>query len=127
MGEHPNVVAVRDLMDAFDAMDVDRIRAGLAEDVKWHMIGGKTTEGLEALEDMMMPMAEDFTIAADVHDIVGNDEHVIALVSATARSGDQEFSYRTAEILHLKDGKITERWAFSDDTEAINRFFAQFS
>ena len=127
MGEHPNVVAVRDLMDAFDAMDVDRIRAGLAEDVKWHMIGGKTTEGLEALENMMMPMAEDFTIAADVHDIVGNDEHVIALVSATARSGDQEFSYRTAEILHLKDGKITERWAFSDDTDAINRFFAQFS
>jgi ketosteroid isomerase-like protein len=127
MDEHPNVVAVRDLMDAFDAMDVERIRAGLADDVTWHMIGGKTTEGIEALESMMTPMAEDFSISADVHDIVGNDEHVVALVNATARSGDEEFSYRTAEILHVKDGKITERWAFSDDTEAINRFFAQFS
>ena len=127
MDEHPNVAAARDLMDAFDTMDVERIRAGLAEDVKWHMIGGNTTEGIEALESMMTPMAEDFSISADVHDIVGNEDHVIALVNATARSGDQEFSYRTAEILHVKDGKITERWAFSDDTEAINRFFAQFS
>jgi ketosteroid isomerase-like protein len=38
--------------------------------------------------------------------------------------GDQSLTYRTAEILHMKDGKITERWAFSDDTEAINRFFS---
>jgi hypothetical protein len=24
----------------------------------------------------------------------------------------------------MRDGKITERWVFSDDTEAIRRFFA---
>jgi hypothetical protein len=24
----------------------------------------------------------------------------------------------------MRDGKITERWVFSDDTEAIKRFFA---
>jgi hypothetical protein len=28
-----------------------------------------------------------------------------------------------AEIYHVRDGKISARWAFSDDTEAINRFF----
>ena len=27
--------------------------------------------------------------------------------------------YRTAEIRHANDGKITEPWAFADDTEAI--------
>jgi hypothetical protein len=26
-----------------------------------------------------------------------------------------------------EDGKITERWAFSDDTQAINEFFGQFA
>jgi hypothetical protein len=31
--------------------------------------------------------------------------------------------YRTAEILHMKDGKVTEHWAFSDDTAAITDFF----
>jgi ketosteroid isomerase-like protein len=33
-------------------------------------------------------------------------------------------AYRTAEIMHFRDGKITARWAFSDDTAAINEFFA---
>lgn len=127
MGDHPNVAAVREMLDAFNDFDVDRIRAGLAPDIKWHMIGGETAEGLEALASTMSDSSEGFSITADVHDIVGNDEHVIALVNAKVTAGDQEFSYRTAEIMHVKDGIVTERWAFSDDTEAINEFFAQFS
>lgn len=127
MAEHPNVTIARELLEAFNARDEDRIRARMANDVKWHMIGGDSVEGLEALAGTMSDMDSDFSIETDVHDIVGNDEHVIALVNATARSGDQEFTYRTAEIMHVSEGRVTERWAFSDDTEAINRFFAQFS
>jgi len=44
-------------------------------------------------------------------------------VNATATKDGQTFKYRTAEIHHIKDGKITERWAFSDDTDRINKFF----
>jgi hypothetical protein len=40
--------------------------------------------------------------------------------------GDDEFSYRTAEITHVLDGKVFERWAFSDDTQVIIDFFARF-
>ena len=46
------------------------------------------------------------------------------MVTATARMGDQELVYRTAEIYHMRDGKVTERWAFSDDTQRIIDFFA---
>jgi ketosteroid isomerase-like protein len=127
MGDHPNVGVVRELMEAFNSGDDDRIRSGMDDDVKWHMIGGETVVGLEALAGAMSAMDDDFTIETEVHDIVGNDEHVVALVEATVRAGDQEFSYRTAEIMHVQDGKITERWAFSDDTAAINEFFGQFS
>ena len=59
-----------------------------------------------------------------VHDVVANDEHVIALVEATATRDGKTLNYRTAEIMHIRDGKITERWAFSDDTAAIVEFFA---
>ena len=127
MEEHPNVTAARAMFEAFDTQDVESIRANMAEDVVWHMIGGETVVGLQALAEMMGAAEGDFRIETEVHDIVGNDEHVIALVNATAIAGDQTFSYRTAEITHVKDGKVTERWAFSDDTEAINRFFGQFS
>jgi ketosteroid isomerase-like protein len=51
----------------------------------------------------------------------------VGLVTATVKVGDQEFTYRTAEIMHIANGQITERWAFSDDTEAINNFFGQFA
>ena len=66
----------------------------------------------------------DFTMTGDTHDVVGNDDHTVALLSATATRGGKSFSYRVAEIYHLRDGKITERWAFSDDTAAIAAFFA---
>lgn len=59
---------------------------------------------------------------ADLHDVVANDDHVVGLVTATVRVGDEAFTYRTAEIVHVKDGKVTERWAFSDDTQAITDF-----
>lgn len=127
MGDHPNVTLVRELMDAFESGDVEAIRARMTDDVRWHMIGGETVVGLDALAGTMSAMDDDFGIETDVHDIVGNDEHVIALVNATVRAGDEEFSYRTAEIVHVVDGKVTERWAFSDDTGAISEFFGRFS
>ncbi len=51
-------------------------------------------------------------------------DHVVALVKAHATRGDQSLDYNTAEIFHLKDGKISERWAFSDDTARITEFFS---
>ena len=55
---------------------------------------------------------------------MANDEHAVALTDAEADRGGRHLSYRTAEIFHVKDGKITARWAFSDDTQAIIDFFA---
>jgi hypothetical protein len=40
-------------------------------------------------------------------------------MTVTATRGDKTLQYRTAEIYHMKDGMITARWAFSDDTARI--------
>jgi hypothetical protein len=68
-------------------------------------------------------MAEGGTIKTETHDVVANDEHTIQLVTATATIGDRQLVYRTAEIYHMRDGLVTERWAFSDDTQRIIDFF----
>jgi len=52
------------------------------------------------------------------------DEIKIQLMNVTARRGGKTLEYRTAEIYHMSDGKITARWAFSDDTAAILEFFS---
>ena len=66
----------------------------------------------------------DYEITFEVHDILGNDEHVIVLGDAHGTRAGKTLDYRVAEIYHLRDGKIIERWAFSDDTAAITAFFA---
>ena len=64
------------------------------------------------------------TIKYELHDVVANDDHAIALGTATATRNGKTLVYRTAEIFHIRDGKATERWAFSDDTAEIVAFFA---
>jgi len=128
MQEHPNATLVRKAIEGMSTGDFSGQLELLAHDVVWHEIGSdEPVRGKEALMARFaaMPIPEGSGFAVDVHDVVANDEHTIALATATATMGDQSFTYRTAEIMHVRDGKITERWAFSDDTDRISRFFAQ--
>jgi len=126
--EHPNVTLIREGMDAFNNGDIDAYAAQLSDDIVWHQIGAPTLNGKQELAANMPADGTGWSITTDVHDIVGNDDHVIALVTAHATRPDgQTLDYRTTEIVHVRDGKITERWAFSDDTQKIIDFFAGFA
>ena len=125
MDDHPNAAVVRKAAEEFernqDPMAPFEI---VADDIVWHEIGrDEPIRGKQALMERFQQMPEGASITTETHDVVANDEHCIQLVTATATMGDQQLVYRTAEIYHMRDGKITERWAFSDDTERINRFF----
>ena len=122
MGDHPNATAYK---EAFNVEDPDSLREALADDVVWHMIGGETLQGADAVMESMSGLANvDFSL--DLHDVVANDDHMVALMAVSVKAGDQTINYRTAEIYHVSDGKVTERWAFSDDTQRISDFFSQF-
>jgi ketosteroid isomerase-like protein len=123
MSEHPNVTLLRRAADEMQSEGVQAMAKYLADDVVWHEIGrAAPRRGIAELS--ATAGAADYDITWETHDIVVNDDHVVVLGTATATRGDRTLTYRTAEILHVKDGKITERWAFSDDTAAIVDFFA---
>lgn len=127
MSEHPNATLVRKSVDALNSGDLGAASEFLSDDVEWHEIGrAEPIRGKAALAAMYGSSAPDpgFTITVEVHDVVANDEHAIAMVTAHATRGGKTLTYRTAEIFHVRNGKITARWAFSDDTGAINAFFA---
>jgi ketosteroid isomerase-like protein len=110
--------------DAMLRGDMQLAAGYVADDVVWHMIGhAEPVRGKAALAQSMAASGGGATITWVTHDVVGNDDHVIALGEATATRGDKSLTYRTAEIYHMKNGQVTERWAFSDDTAAINEFF----
>ena len=125
MAAQDNAAIARKLTDAFGRGDMQQLDTLIADDVVWHEIGrAEPRRGKAALMAAGPGGAADFTITGTTHDILASDDHAIALVDATATRGGQTLTYRTAEIYHIRDGKVSERWAFSDDTAAITAFFA---
>ncbi len=125
MADHPNAAIARRALEAFNSGDMQALADGLDDNVIWHEIGNPNpVMGKAALAARMTGSeAPDYLITGELHDVVANDDHTIALVTAHATRGGKTFDYRVAEIYHMRDGKITERWAFSDDTAAITDFF----
>ena len=122
--DHPNAKLLREGLEAFDRGDMQFFADSVADDIVWHQIGAPTLNGKQAMAEQMPGGDVDWQITAKVHDVVANDDHAIALVEAHATRGDRTLDYRTAEIVHIRDGKLAERWAFSDDTQRIIDFFA---
>ncbi|MGZ8563633.1 MAG: nuclear transport factor 2 family protein [Candidatus Limnocylindria bacterium] len=125
MADHPNAAIVRTANEGIERTgDMMSLMDLLSDDIVWHEIGREEPiRGKQALMERFAGMPEGGSLTVKTHDVVANDEHCIQLVTATASMGDQSLVYRTAEIYHMRDGKVTERWAFSDDTERINAFF----
>jgi uncharacterized protein len=125
MSDHPNAAIVRRTLESFNTGDMQAMSDGLDDNVVWHEIGNPDpVMGKAALAARLVGDAKpDYEITGQLHDVVGNDDHTIALVTAHATRGSKVLDYRVAEIYHMRDGKIIERWAFSDDTAAIAAFF----
>ena len=125
MSRQENESVARQVQDAFDAMDLARLDTLMADDIVWHEIGSsEPRRGKAALRAAAPGGGADYEVTGKLHDIVASDDHAIALVEATATRGGKTLTYRTAEIYHIRNGQIVERWAFSDDTAAITAFFA---
>ena len=125
MSDHPNAARYRRLQDAMNAGDMFVMADSIADDIEWWEIGAlEPVCGKAALVERMQWFG-DYEITTELHDVIANDDHLIALLSVTATKGGETLDYRTAEIHHVNAaGQITQRWAFSDDTQAIIDFFS---
>ncbi|HEX5722879.1 MAG TPA: nuclear transport factor 2 family protein [Acidimicrobiia bacterium] len=124
MQDHPNAALYRKVNQAVESGDFSSYADNIADDVEWWEIGSdQPIRGKGALMERMQGMMGQGSIDLDLHDVIANDEHMVALVNATVERNGRTLNYRTAEIYHVRDGKVTHRWAFSDDTAAINEFF----
>ena len=114
MDDHPNVLLARRINEEMKREGPAAMARYLADDVVWQEIG--RAEPMHGIAELSDGDAVDYEIDYEIHDIVGGADHVVVLINATGRRGGRMLDYRVAEIYHLSDGKITERWAFSDDT-----------
>ncbi len=75
----------------------------------------KPTIGRSALETRLAADGG-IRIENSLHDLFANDEHLVALVHATAQTDDEHLDISYAEVLHFNDaGQIAKRQAFPAD------------
>ena len=93
---HPNEDLVREGFAAFGRGDLDALQSQFfAEDIRWHFPGrspfGGDFEGVAEVIGWLGRSfeASDGTIRLELHDVVANDEHAVALFTAPRRAGGQ--------------------------------------
>ena len=126
MAEHPNVARIRDGYAAFAKGDFAALTDLLAEDLVWHQ-GGRSQlagdyRGREAVFGYFAKLMEvtEGSFHADVHAVLADDEHGVALTVATASRGGRSMTANDADVMHLRDGKVTEFWTSSTDPYAFD-------
>jgi hypothetical protein len=53
------------------------------------------------------------TFHLDVHDIVANDDHAVALVTSHQEVGGVKYEDLGSHVVHMQHGKVTESWFFA--------------
>lgn len=127
--EHPNVTVVREGFEAFKKGDTAWMDDHLADDVTWH-VGGNSKwsgayEGKANVLDFFARQAQAMGAppAVEIHDILGNDDHVVALGSASANAPNgSRAEWKYVQVFHVKDGKATDVWGMADNDAAVDPF-----
>jgi ketosteroid isomerase-like protein len=119
-----NLALQREAMEVASREGSAALGPYLADDVVWYEIG--RAEPVLGREALIAHLSRDtgWHIVPFIHDVIAGEDHVVVLIRSHASRAGHTLNYRVAEIYHVRDGKVTARWAFSDDTEAIARFFA---
>ena len=123
MSEHPNAIAARAGLDDFTRGDPESLGDLFADDIVWHAPGDNpysgTFFGKEATMDRMRRMAKEGIVwDFAIHDVLANDDHVVVLIDATLSKGVAVTHGRQVQVMHVRDGKMTEFWAMNEDQAA---------
>ena len=127
--EHPNVTLVKEGFEAFEKGDVSWIEQHIADDIVWHVGGNSKWAGEYKGKQNVLEFFGRQTEAlgdspqADIHDILGNDDHVVVLgnAKATAKDGSSA-EWKFVNVFHVKDGKTTEVWGLAENDAAVDPF-----
>lgn len=126
MAEHPNAARIRDTFSAFAKGDLAVLNDVLASDVLWHE-GGRNQlsgdyRGRDAVLSFFGKMMEitQGSFHVEVHAVLADDEHGVALVALSASRDARTVSINAVDVMHLRDGKVDEVWAVLADQYAFD-------
>ena len=127
-----NAARVREGFEAYASRDMAMLADLFTDDVIWHNHGRNPLTGdfagKNAVSGMMARTLEmtGGTGSYDVHDVVANDVHAVALLRArTSRPPlGRTLDVREVHVYHMQEGKISEAWVFSEDQRVNDEFWS---
>ena len=126
---HPNVALVRGAYAAQAAGDLEAYLALLTDDFVLHIPGRSqiagTYRGREAMRGHFADIARisGGSFRTTVHDVAGSDDHVIALVEATAERDGSVVELPRIHVWHVRDGALSELWLHPVDPDAFDAYW----
>ena len=129
MTDHPNLERARAGYEAFAAGDLAAVSDLLSDDIVWHSGGNNILtgdyEGKEAVLGYFGLLMQESggTFTNDIHDMLANDEHGVALVTVAATRGGKSLEDHVVHVFHMREGKMTEFWAYVEDQNAFDEFW----
>jgi ketosteroid isomerase-like protein len=110
---------------AFKERDRQALLSLIAEDAQWHIFGDSafagTVRGREDTWETFFAPQWHTPRQLQVHDVLDNGEHIVALGEVAFAEADGELRFKTVEIHDHADGRLTERWFFVDRPEELDR------
>jgi uncharacterized protein len=126
--EHPNATLAREGFEAFQRGDMAWMDEHMSDDVVWHVGGNSKWAGAlqgkaSVLDNFARQAQATSDMTVDIHDVVGNDDHVFTIGTASARAADgSSAEWKYVQVFHVKDGKVTEAWGFAENDAAVDPF-----
>jgi ketosteroid isomerase-like protein len=127
---HPNEELVRRGFDAFSKGDLDTVRALFDPDAVWHAPGRSRLSGdHRGVDDILDYFARTMeltggTFRVELHDVLANDEHTVALYVARGEREGRSLEDRSVLVSHVRNGTFVETWQHSGDQYAADEFLS---
>jgi uncharacterized protein len=129
---HPNEDLLREAVAAFQRGNMEALQNKyLAEDIRYHIPGRSPVAGdYEGVAEVLGIFGRLFelsggTLRIELHDVVANDQHAVALFSTRAEREGRQLDGDEVLICHPSpDGRLAEIWTQPVDQYAADEFWS---
>ena len=110
------IARARQIYSALNAGNIEKGLELISESLVFHspvfpQPVGK--DGLRAATQRILDTTDEYSL--EPHDILANDDHVVALLVVHGRRGDRVLNELGVHVIHMDDeGKVSELWAVTD-------------
>lgn len=123
MAEHPNAAIIRALYASQGGPET--VAHLFHTDTVWHLPGHHPRSGDHTGRDAILQAMRYFEgIQLEVHDVVANDTHAVALLRAQGTRKGRQYDSMEVDVFHIRDGRIAEFWSFAEDRRTTDEYWA---